>query len=166
MEDNTSTTTTTTTTPTEVGPLTRIACAIALGEVSDPSAVAMSLRGAWRGANAKGNGSETYRRVMSPGSGWRFLGGRLPAGCYLARDRKAVTRGNVYIGDLIVDYTRGLRGGRSTGDAVCDGKIGLVIGLVDGEIEIDWMDIVTQRDGVRIILATGSHLTVPSPAWR
>jgi hypothetical protein len=67
----------------------RLACDLATGAARDSTAVAIRTRAAWRDLNAKGNGSETYRRALSPGEQWRFVSGeRLPRGTYLASDRK------------------------------------------------------------------------------
>ena len=146
----------------------RIACDIATGSANDPSAVAIRIRAAWRDLNAKGNGSETYRRALSPGGEWRFVSSeRLPKGAFLAGDRKAAVRGDVFVGDLLADYERSLRRGASLGEAKHDEKIGLVIGPSDKGAEIEWMDVVRQKDGTwRVILPTGAHLTFSSAAWR
>lgn len=149
----------------------RIACDIATGAATDPAANAISARGAWRCLNAKGNGSETYRRALSPGGAWRFVSrARLPHGTFLASDRKAEVRGDIYVGDLLADYDRSLRGGRSQGEASHDGRVGLVIGSTDGRLMRDgvmWMDATRQKNGTwRVVLPTGAHLTIPSAAWR
>jgi hypothetical protein len=148
--------------------LVRIACDIATGAAQDPTAVAIRVRGAWRDLNAKGNGTETYRRALSPGGSWRFVSAtRLPRGTFLAADRKASVRGDVYVGDLLADYDRSLRGGSSQGEAAHDGKVGLVIGPSSKGAEIEWMDVVRQKDGTwRVILPTGAHLTIPAAGWR
>lgn len=147
----------------------RMACDLATGAAKDPTANAISTKGAWRDLNAKGNGDETYRRALSPGGVWRFVSReRLPPGTFLAGDRKASVRGDVYPGDLVADYERSLRGGRSQGEANHDGKVGLVIGPhPEGGAKIEWMDVTRQKDGSwRVILPTGAHLTFASPAWR
>jgi hypothetical protein len=148
--------------------LVRLACDIATGAAKVPTAVAIRTKGAWRDLNAKGNGSETYRRALSPGAQWRFVSSeRLPRGTFLAGDRKAVVRGDVYVGDLVADYDRGLSRGASKGEAKHDGKIGLVVGHADKGAEIEWMDVVRQKDGTwRVILPTGTHLTFPAAGWR
>lgn len=116
-----------------------------------------------RAPAAQGNGTETYRRALTPGRGWRFVAShRLPRGTFLAADRRARVRGDVYVGDLVADYDRSLRHGASRGEAQHDGKVGLVVGT-----EIEWMDVVRQKDGMwHVILPTGAHLTIPSAAWR
>jgi hypothetical protein len=146
----------------------RIACDVATGAAVDPSASAICAKGAWRDLNARGSGSETYRRALSPGGAWRFVSTeRLPRGAFLAADRKARVRGDVYVGDLIADYERSLRGGASQGEARHDGKIGIVVGPADVGAKIEWMDVVHQKDGTwRVILPTGAHLTFPPAGWR
>lgn len=75
----------------------RCACDIATGAAVDASATGINTRGAWSDLNAKGNGSETYRRALSPGAVWHFESSeRLPRGTFLS-DRKAVVRGDVYV---------------------------------------------------------------------
>jgi hypothetical protein len=145
-----------------------VACDIATGAAADPTANAIRTKGAWRDLNAKGNGKETYRRALSPGGSWRFVSDeRLPRGTFLAADRGACVRGDVFAGDLIADYDRGLRGGRSQGEAQHDGRIGLVIGPATKGAEIEWLDVTRQKDGAwRVILPTGAHLTFASPVWR
>jgi hypothetical protein len=148
--------------------LVRIACDIANGAAQDPTAVALRTKGAWRDCNAKGNGSETYRRALSPGGAWRFVSSaRLPRGAFLASDRKAIVFGDVFVGDLVADYDRGLSRGASKGEATHDGKVGLVIGPADKGAEIEWLDAVRQKDGTwRVILPTGAHLTIARGDWR
>lgn len=145
-----------------------IACDIATGAATDPAAVAISTSGSWRNLNAKGNGTETYRRALSPGGAWRFVASdRLPRGTFLAADRKCRISGDVFAGDLVADYDRSLSKGRSDGEARHDGKIGLVIGPADKGAEIEWVDVVRQKDGTwRVILPTGAHLTFPPAGWR
>ncbi len=151
-----------------VSELYRIACDIATGAAKDETATALRTKGAWRDLNAKGNGDEHYRRALSPGGQWRFVSSeRLPQGTFLAGDRKAIVRGDVYVGDLIADYDRSLRGGRSQGEAQHDGKVGIVIGPKEKGVEIEWLDVVRQKNGTwRVILPTGAHLTIPAANWR
>lgn len=146
----------------------RIACDIASGTARDPSATAITIRGAWREVNSRGSGGETYRRALSPGGRWRFVSSeRLPRGTFLASDRKAVVRGDVFAGDLLADFERGIRAGSSTGEARHDGKIGLVIGTDENKPQIEWMDVSRQKDGTwRIVLPTGAHLSFPPAGWR
>jgi hypothetical protein len=169
--DNAEQTTATAEPATAISEAVRLACDIATGSARDPAAVAIITRAAWRDLNAKGNGTETYRRALSPGGAWRFVSNdRLPRGTFLAGDRKAVVRGDVYVGDLLADYDRGLSRGASSGEAKHDGKIGLVVGHHDGKVlkeDIEWMDVVRQKDGTwRVILPTGAHLTFPAAGWR
>lgn len=147
---------------------TRIACDLATSEAVDATAAAIAIRGSWRDLNAKGNGSESYRRAMSPGRPWRFVASsRLPSKTFLASDRRTTIRGDVFPGDLLADYERRLHAGQSTSEAVHDGQIGLVVGPSDDGADIVWMDAVRQKDGtLRVILPTGAHLTVATPGWR
>jgi hypothetical protein len=147
----------------------RLACDIATGTAKDPAAAAIRGKGAWRDLNAKGNGTESYRRALSPGGSWRFVSSeRLPRGTFLAADRGAKVFGNIYTGDLVADYERSLRGGASQGEAAHNGKVGLIIRRNDeGQVVIKWMDAILQKDGTwRVILPTGAHLTIPRADWR
>lgn len=146
----------------------RVACDIANGATQDPTSDAIDVKGAWRDLNAKGNGSETYRRALSPGGQWRFVSSeRLPRGTFLSGDRKAIVRGDVFAGDLVADYDRALSHGKSCGEARHDGKVGLVIGRADKGAEIEWCDVARQKNGTwRVILPTGAHLTIPAAGWR
>lgn len=146
----------------------RIACDIATGAAKDDTATAIRTKAASRACNAKGNGSETYRRALSPGGKWRFVSSeRLPRACFLAGDRNCKIFGDVFAGDLVADYGRSISRGASTGEAKHDGQIGLVLGPTDGGAEIEWMDAVRQKNGTwRVILPTGAHLTVPGAGWR
>ncbi len=162
---------------TAISSATIIACDIATGAATDATAVAIGARGAWRNLNAKGNGSESYRRARSPGQSWRFVSSeRLPRGTFLASDRKCAVRGDVFVGDLIADYARSISQGKSTaisqgkstGEAKHDGQIGLVTGPGDGAgFDVEWLDVAHQKDGTwRVILPTGAHLTFPAASWR
>lgn len=149
---------------------TIIACDIATGAAADPIANSIRTKGAWRDLTAKGNGKETYRRALSPGGQWRFVSSeRLPRGTFLAADRGACVRGDVYVGDLIADFDRSLRSGRSQGKAAHNGKIGIVVSHHDGKLkedDIEWLNVTRQKDGKwRVILPTGAHLTFSSPSW-
>lgn len=178
MLDDTTTTAPTVAVPTTSAPdeasaarneLMRIACDIATGVASDPTASAIRMRGSWRDLNAKQNGSETYRRALSPGRAWRFASSeKLPYATFLAGDRKAVVYGDVFVGDLLADYDRAIAGGRSKGAAVFDGKIGIVVGVLpSGKADIEWCDTTKQKDGMyRVILPTGAHHNVADPSWR
>jgi len=155
--------------PTTISLAIQCACDIATGAASDPTAGAIRTKGAWRDLNAKGNGTETYRRALSHGGAWRFVSPeRLPRGTFLAADRGAVVRGDVFVGDLVADYDRSLRGGKSQSEARHDGQLGLVIGPAEtGGAVIKWMDAIRQKDGtMRVVLPTGAHLTVVDPGWR
>jgi hypothetical protein len=148
---------------------TRLACDIATGAAIDHTATAIRVKGAWRDLNAKGNGTETYRRALTPAGSWRFVASeRLPRGTFRAADRGAKVCGDVYPGDLVADYERSLRGGASQGEAKSDGRVGLVIRRNDeGKVVIKWMDVARQKDGTwRVILPTGAHLTIQPADWR
>lgn len=138
----------------------RVACLIAAGEVRDPSATAISVVAAKRELNSRGNGSEWHRMVYRNGSFTYFANGRMPTARYLASERKVTLHGDAYAGEILVQHDRG-----GPVDAVW-----LVVGEhhnPTGErkllVALDWSK---QRDGIRAILPTGTHVTVPNPRSR
>lgn len=84
------------------------ACDIATGRTpADPSAPGEHITGAKKDLNAKGRGPEWYRMVYRGGS-WRYVSDeRLPSGTYLASDRRATVRGEVYPGEIVAQHDRG-----------------------------------------------------------
>lgn len=138
----------------------RVACLIAAGEVRDPSAPAISVVAAKRDLNSRGNGSEWHRMVYRDGTFTYFADGRMPTARYLASERRVTLRGDAYVGEIAVQHDRG-------------GPVNAVW-LVVGEhhnpagerkliIPLAWSK---QRDGIRVILPTGTHITVPNPRSR
>lgn len=155
--------------PRPLNPKHLAASLVALGatppdEHDEPGAV----RGAWRDVNSRGNGTESYRRRLSPGAqSWGWLSDeRLPRGTFLASDRRAVIRGDAFVGDLLAVFSRGLRGGSSTGKATLDGFEIYCGRGGDGKFLLPDCDGKKKRDGsYSVMLPTGRVLIVPSPAW-
>lgn len=149
-------------------PIVLDACLIAVGERgTDEQAASHRCWAAKRDVNARGNGGESYRRVLRAGAeAWEWLSiGRLPRGTFLASDRRYTITGDGYRGDLLAAYSRGLRGGRSEGRATLD-EIRLVVGAHSGERVSVACRHTRRRDGrYDVILPSGHSLTVASPDW-
>jgi hypothetical protein len=68
----------------------------------DEFAAGVSITGAKKDLNCKGRGPQWYRMVWRPGS-WQYVSSdRLPAGNFLASDRRASVSGEVYHGEIVV----------------------------------------------------------------
>lgn len=86
---------------------TQDACDIATGRKSAPNSDGVTIVGAKKDLNCKGNGPQWYRMVYRSGS-WQYVSDeRLPNGNYLASDRRATVSGEVYHGEIIVSHDRG-----------------------------------------------------------
>lgn len=130
------------------------ACDIASGAVPTPrDATAIELTAAHRDLNCKGNGTEWYRMVWRDGSWQYFSGRRMPARGFRASERRVTLTGSAYEGEILCAHDRG-----GPVDVVrlvvCDptGKT--------KHIPLEWTKC---RDGLRIILPTGAHITLPNP---
>ena len=144
-------------TTTDLSLAERVACEIASGaRAPDPSTNALDIRAAHRNLNAKGNGVEWHRMVYRDGA-WRYFGkGRMPSAKILASDRKVTIRGDAYEGEILCQHPRGAQVDTMylAIDGVSDdGKRGYVL-----EISFE-----RTRDGLRAILPTGAHVTLPDP---
>lgn len=135
----------------------RVACEIASGvRTGDPSATAIVITAAKKDLNAKGNGSEWYRMVYRGGAWVYFAAGRLPRGTYLASDRRASVAGDVYEGEIVCRHHRG-------------DQVDAVWLVVDGPRKggergfLASLEFTRGRDGLRVILPTGAHVTLPDP---
>lgn len=155
--------------PPPLDPAVKDACMIAVGESpADERSTPHRCWAAKRGLNCKGNGGESYRRVLRAGTkSWEFLSSeRLPRGTYLAADRKASVYGEGFRGDLLASYSRSLRGGKSQQSKATLDEVRIVVGKHSGE----WLSVpcvaTRRRDGrYDIILPSGQSLTVASPDW-
>lgn len=133
------------------------ACSIATGERTDPAATAIHVRAAKRDLNAKGNGPEWYRMVWRSGKWSYFSTNRMPAGKFLAAERRVTLYGDAYAGEILAEHPRG---GEVT-------QMWLVTDPHPGEnsdtVTLRKIDHVRQRDGLRVILPTGASITLPDP---
>lgn len=143
---------------TELEPRTQAACDIAAGRAQpDDDADAIEIIGAKKDKNAKGNGPEWYRMVLRDGS-WRYVSDdRLPAGNYLASERRASVKGDVFPGELVAVHDRG---------APVE-SVWLVESLTEGESGSDCLrqcDFTKKRGGkLKVTLPDGTEITVADP---
>lgn len=146
---------------------TLAACALARGEQQpDPSASGSEVRAAWRDLNSKGNGPECYRRRLPAGErAWQWISAeRLPRGAFLASDRRATVRGDVYVGDLVATYSRSISRGHAGGRATLD-SVQLVVDATEKPLRP--CEHRSRRDGqVEVTLPDGTKLVTPSADWR
>lgn len=130
------------------------ACDVASGAVMTPGdATAIEVTAARRDLNCKGNGTEWYRMVWRDGSWQYFSDQRMPARGFRASDRKVTLTGSVYEGEIFCAHARG-----GPVDAVR-----LVVSDPTGKVKhlpLQWSKC---RDGLRVILPTGTHVTLPDP---
>ncbi len=154
-----------------IDPELALACALASGGVSpDEAATAIRVIAAKKNLTAKGSGEESYRRRLPAGeTAWEWISDeRLPRGHFLASERRAEVRGDVFAGDLLAWFSRQIKGGASQGEATID-SFQLVIGkLGDCRARVSKaLDHTRRRDGrFAVTLPDGSVMVVTSPAWR
>ena len=140
------------------------ACAIARGEQSDPAASGISIRGAWRDLNARGRGSESYRRRLPAGERvWAWVSGeRLPRTGSRASERRCRVNGEVFDGDLVATFSRMID---SRVGAVSIDAFALVVTALEKPLRT--CEHKRRRDGqYDVTLPDGSKITVASPEWR
>ena len=120
-----------------------------------------TIRGAFRSLNAKGNGSETFRKVFRNGS-WQFFSGYLPSGTFLAGDRHASTTGDVETGEIVAQFSRSMRGGRKSSASSLD-NFSLV---VDAEKPLEIIPHTKPRLGVYAVTIDGETRELTNPLDR
>ena len=132
-----------------------LACDIAIGiAVPDPDETGTRIQAAHKYLNAKGKGPWWYRMVYRNDSWEYFSEDRLPAGVFLASDRRATVYGDVFIGELVCQHDRG-----SKVDV-----ISLIAADVAGGIDLLDVPFCTSRNGQLVLtLPDGRKMTVPNP---
>jgi hypothetical protein len=150
----------------ELSEATITACAIATGrQPADPAAESQQIKAAVRDVDRKGNGTETYRRVLRSGE-WTWLtSDRLPMPIDF-RNRVFWLGGDVFPGELVARFDRQIKGDRSAGEA----KLECFALVRTHEERAERMVRCThkrRRDGqYAVTLPDGSTVVVPDPAWR
>ena len=137
-----------------IDPRILAACDIAAGRTpADEAAEGARVTGARKDLNAKGNGAHWYRMVWRGGE-WVYVSpDRLPAGTFLASDRRAVVYGVVYPGEITIDHDYG---------APVDAA-GLAHEEVDGE-PLSVIEFTRRRGGkLAFTLVDGSVVVLPDP---
>lgn len=85
-----------------------LACQIASGEtLADPEAQGVRVCGGFKNLNAKGRGDHWYRMVWRNKVWTYFSDERLPSGSFLASDRRADVKGDVFLGELVCQHDKG-----------------------------------------------------------
>lgn len=120
------------------------------------------FKAAYRDLNAKGSGSQTYRKIVLPGrtsAEWPDAE-RMPAlGGFRAGDRRCSVMTSAPVGTLIVDFESPVRAYRAS-------KATLAIGiLTSAEKPIVWCDYKAKRStgGIVVELPDGSTVEIANP---
>ena len=133
------------------------AWAIAVGATPpDPASASIRICGAENDYNARGRGSTMARRVLRGGQ-WAWVSAPASRGRLRASDRHDATCGDVYVGEIVAQYTLG---GSSTPD---------VWYLVYGsERPLHRLAATHRRDGRWDLTLDGAEgtVTVADPYWR
>lgn len=87
--------------------LLALACDIATNTVEAPESDPVQITAGYKDLNAKGNGAWWYRMVFRQNSWSYFSNDRLPTGTFLASDRRAKVKGDVFLGEIIAQHDRG-----------------------------------------------------------
>jgi hypothetical protein len=132
---------------------------IAAGRIpAPPEDKGVEVWGAKNDYNARGRGHTYVRRVLRGGR-WEWVSPPASRGRFLAADRRDVQYGDVYLGEVIAEYTLG-------GNRQPDKWF-----LVDPHDDYIWwaLEGTRRRDGQWDLRLSGrqeSILTVPDPYWR
>jgi len=135
------------------------AVAIAAGEIpADPDAKALRARGGVKDYNAKGNRRAHWYRMVWRSGAWEYVSQeRLPSGNYLAHERQATVRGDVYPGEILVTHDHGA--------GLDKGALLVTLGS-DGKIAFVDLDTANTRAGLEITLPNGAIVKTPNPRGR
>lgn len=139
--------------------------AIAALRAGAPDSVPLvRIRGAYRDLNAKGNGSQTYRRVIYPGqrtSVWPDCGRMPRLGGYLASERRCAEHCEVSLGSLILDYEASVSRYRPSKATL---RIALV-GRTETGAKLHWLDyrVLRAKPIIELTLPDGSTFEIAKP---
>ena len=142
-------------------PQVAAACRRARGEETIPGDEAPTwVVGAKNSYNARGNGSTMARRVLRDGA-WTWLSAPASRGRYLSGDRHDVQSGDVWLGELVAEYTLGGRG------TLTPNRWLLPCGMKEDKARMVPCDGTRRRDGqCTVTLPDGSDIVVSDPSWR
>lgn len=117
---------------------------------------AIVIRGAWNDYNAKGRGSTTARRVLRDGV-WKWVSAPASSGRFRAADRHDVRHGDVWVGEIVAQYTLGAR-------RLAPDYFYLVW---EADKPLLPLEFVRRRDGqYGLTLPGGEVIIITDPAWR
>jgi hypothetical protein len=116
--------------------------------------------GASNDYNARGHGVTEARRVLRNGT-WQWFAPRASSGRLRASDRKDTQYGDVWLGELVAEYTLGKKNPEP------DMFLVVYVGD-DGETKRSVLKHTKRRDGQYSIVIPGveTPLVVADPAWR
>lgn len=137
------------------------AIAIALGtEPIADDAAPIRVVGARNDYNSRGRGSTMARRVLRRGS-WEWVSAPTSRGRFLSADRNDKQYGDVWIGEVLAQYTLGGRG------RPAPEKFYLVEEPDENGKHLQELTHVRRRDGrYTLTLPDDQLLLVSDPAWR
>ena len=136
------------------------ACLVAAGtEPADPAATGIQIRAGYRDLNCKMSGEEWHRMVYRDAKWSYYSDERIPSRGIRASERKCITHGEVFHGELVCQHYIG-----KPVDAVyliADQK---EIWNSNSPKQIHSVEFVKQRDGnLRITLPDGKKVILPNP---
>jgi hypothetical protein len=138
----------------------KLACDIATGKAqASTDDEPFRVIGATKDYNARGSCRGHWFRMVLRGGQWEYVTEeRLPNGNFLASDRKATVRGDVFIGEITITHDRG---------KPVDLCARLVTRTPEGKLDWDGpaeLDVTRTRDGnLKIKLPDGSLVVAPDP---
>ena len=130
--------------------------AMGRGTIADDAAP-IRIRGAQNNYNARGSGSTMARRVLRDGE-WKWVSAPASRARLRSGDRHDTQMGDVWVGEIVANYTLGARGTPTPDSFV------LVIGGDDKPLQT--VPHVKRRDGQYTLTFGEETLVVSSPAWR
>lgn len=134
---------------------TRHAFLVAKGEAT-AAEEAIEITGARNDYNAKGRGSTMARRVLRNGS-WEWVSKPASRGRYLAGDRKDATRGDVYEGEIIAEFTLG-GSGKPNCFMYASQRESAPLVIFEG--------FARTKEGFKLTAKNGESIMVSDPYWK
>lgn len=134
-----------------------LACAIARGETAaEADATGTSIRAGHKDLNCKGKGPCWYRMVWRNGQWQYFSDERLPSGTFLASDRRATVRGDVFLGEIVCEHDKG--------GPVDTMYLVVIPSPGDAASILEACEFRKRRDGsLTVVLPDDTEIVVPNP---